>query len=144
MAAERLDEPSLERYANELGLRILENEFPSQPFIIFAKTEALQSSIAETLRWARKFVCTNGRLILLTDIELTDNEIKAADCLVQLPPPPTRAEVIHGCIAATRSADVLVALIDSNKADSTRFSDYAELRRSIKGIDLPAEYNDHT
>jgi hypothetical protein len=144
MAAERLDEPSLERYANELGLRILENEFPSQPFIIFAKTESLQSPIAKTVRWARKFVCTNGRLILLTDIELTDSEIKAADCLVQLPPPPTRAEVIHGWIAATRSADVLVALIDSNKAASPGFSDYAELRRSIKGIDLPAEYTDHT
>ncbi|MCA0315413.1 MAG: hypothetical protein LCH63_16470 [Candidatus Melainabacteria bacterium] len=142
MAAERLDEPSLARYANDLGLSIVETEFPSQPFIVFAKTESLRASLAEIQRWSRKFVCDKGRLILLTDIELDDDEFKAIDCLVLLPDLPSRAEVIHGCVASSRSADVLLVLTDSTKSTNRRISDYAELRRSIKGIDLPAEYND--
>jgi hypothetical protein len=144
MAAERLDEPSIERYANDLGLSIVENEFPSQPFTVFAETESLQASIAEIQRWARTFVCSSGKLILLTDIPLKDNEIEAVDCLVSLPNLPSRAEVIHECIASTRGADVLLVLVDSTKRISRGLSDYAELRRSLKGIDLPADYNDHT
>ncbi len=142
MAAERLDEPSLARYANDLGLSIVENEFPSQPFIIFAKTESLRATVAEIQQWARKFVCNKGRLILLTDLELNEQDFKAIDSLVRLPDLPSRAEAIHGCVASSRSADVLLVLTDSTKSVNRRLSDYAELRRSIKGIDLPAEYND--
>jgi hypothetical protein len=133
---------ALDATASDVGLSVLD-PVPGTPFSFFGRASELKVSLESCVEWASGYLLPEGRLIVLTDLEVKTPKVPAiirrmsSDC--------SRAGLIHAAVANASGKDVLLMVSQKDSAGtSSELSDLAELRRALSGIDLPGCYCDHS